>query len=209
MFWRRKNKSFFEYFEEHSQEVRKAAITLNQLFEGEISREEARDKIKEYEHAADHLTHEVITQLCVANFIPPLDHQDILSFINALDDVIDYIDDCAEAFIEIYELETVTQFAKQFSREIVKGSALLVSLCPLIRKPAQNSKAIQEICIQIHEHETHGDQIKKEALQDLFRHYTGSKSDVAWDRIYQFLENATDQIEDCANISEQILMKYS
>jgi uncharacterized protein Yka (UPF0111/DUF47 family) len=209
MWWSGKKKSFFNDFESHSQEIRKAAITLKQLFEGSIPKEEASHKIKEYEHEADNITHEVIKQLCVANFIPPLDHQDIIGFINALDDVIDYIDDCVEAFVEIYELQTATSYAQRFSEEILKGTALLIQLCPLLRQPARNSALIQRICTEIHQIETEGDNIKKEALKDLFRHYTGSKLDIAWDRIYEFLEMATDKVEDCANIAEQILMKYS
>jgi uncharacterized protein Yka (UPF0111/DUF47 family) len=209
MWWSRKKISFFDYFEQHSQEIRKAGITLKQLFEGTISTKEAYQKVKEYEHAADSIAHEVIKQLCVANFIPPLDHQDILGFIHALDDVIDFIEDTVEAFVEIFELKASTPFAQKFADEIIKGIALLVSLCPLLRSPARHSDAIQTICSKIHQLESVGDQLKKEALQGLFREYTGSKLDVAWERIYCSLEIITDKIQDCANISEQILMKYS
>jgi uncharacterized protein len=209
MWWNRKKKTFFDYFEEHCQEVQKSALMLQQLFEGNIPKEEAYYKIKSYEHVADTIVHEVIKQLCVANFIPPLDHEDIINYIKAMDDVIDYIDDCAEAFVEIYELDSATSYGKKFASEILKGADLLVVLCPLLRKPAANSKAIQSICIEIHHHETEGDLIKKEALQELFRNYSASKLDLAWERLYEFLESATDEVEDCANIAEQILMKYS
>lgn len=208
--WRSKNKKpFFSDFEMHSQEIRKAAIALKQLFDGSIPKEEASLLVKKFEHEADTITHNVIRQLCVANFIPPLDHQDILCFIYALDDVIDYIDDSVEAFVEIFELDLATSYAKNFAEEILKGSNMLVNLCPLLRLPARNSVSIQNICTQIHQIEGNGDNIKREALKDLFRNYTGAKSDVAWDRIYTFLEMATDKVEDCANIAEQILMKYS
>lgn len=209
MWWGSNKVSFFDAFELHSQEVQKAALALQGLFEGSLPGAEASLIVKEHEHQADKITHEVITQLCKANFIPAIDHQDIFHFINALDDVIDHIDDCVEAFVEIYQLNAATPFAKRLAEQIAKGAGRLVCLCPLLRHPSKHADQIREICIRIHEIESEGDLIRKEALKDLYTHYSASKSDVAWDRLYQYLETVTDKIEDCANTADQILMKYS
>ncbi len=209
MWWLSNKISFFDCFEQHSQEINKAAIALQGLFEGAVPNIEASLKVKEYEHRADSITHEVISQLCRSNFIPPIDHQDILHFINCLDDVLDYIDDSVEAYVEIYQLTHATPFARRLAEQIVKGAGMLVAICPLLRHPSKHSDAIRSICIEIHEIENEGDHIKKEALKDLYQHYTASKIDVAWDRLYEYLESVTDKIEDCANIADQILMKYS
>lgn len=209
MLWQKNKASFFNSFEEHSKQILLSSQVVNALFSGMISNPEAYETVLNCEHVGDDITHTVIKDLCLANFIPPLDHEDISNMIHSLDDVLDNLKDAIEAYVEIYELKQATIFAIRFAEINMKCCEQLAMLCPMLRSPARYSEKIRAACHKIHELESEGDTVKKEALKELFRQYTGSKLDLAWDKIYHSLEMISDKVEDCANIADQIVMKYS
>lgn len=213
MFWHKNRKTFFDFFDEHAAVINSSALLLEQLLSQDSLKVSIAAKIKECEHKADEITHEVIKQMNTASFILPLDREDILAMTKALDDVIDYINHSAQAFAEIYQLDYSTSFANQFGNIIVEGSQFLVKTCLLLRSPSKNSAQILQNCIEIHRIENLGDDIRRGALKSLYGRLKSNEIDLpsylAWDEIYCTLEIITDKAEDCANIAEQIVMKYS
>ncbi|WP_068467886.1 DUF47 domain-containing protein [Candidatus Protochlamydia phocaeensis] len=212
-FWRKSKKSFFEYFEEQARETLSAAECLADLFFHPAEAHSIAKKIKGIEHAGDQLTHSVIQQMNTEGFILPIDHEDILAFAKTIDDVLDYIDDSAESFAEIYELDATMPFASEFALLILEGTQTLVDICSLLKSPSQHASAILTKCVKAHEVENRADDLKKEALKKLFSQLKRQEVDLpnylAWSEIYRTLEVVTDKIEDCANIAEQIVVKYS
>lgn len=213
MFWQKNQKSFFDYFEEHAQEIVKASKLLQNLFNENKSNLEISRQIKECEHRADAIIHQVISQINKNGFILPLDREDIFSFIKALDDVIDQIKDSAEAYSEIYTLTTATPYAKSFAEIIYAGSSTLIPICNGIRKPAKNCSEIFLHCHRIHQLENKGDILRKEALHEIFSKLKKNEIPIAeytaWNDLYHSLEVITDKVEDCADIAEQMVLKYS
>lgn len=213
VFWRKKRKSFFEYFLENAQTINEASKLLKDLFLDNSSSNQISKKIKDLEHHGDLITHDVIKRMNTSGFILPLDREDILTLIKSLDDVIDSIDDSAEVFSEIYCLDKSTDFARRFSDTILQCSEQLVLACSMLSKPARNADAILHSCIEIHRLENVADDLKKEALKELYANLKANEVElatfIAWDEIYRTLEIVTDKAEDCANIAEQIVMKYS
>lgn len=209
----KKHPSIFEHFEKHALEINAAAILLNRLFYEEHSHLELAQQIKDQEHAADTVTHDVITQMNTGSFILPLDREDILALTKSLDEVIDAIDNCAEAFAEIYLLKAGTEYSRQLSETIVKSSEHIMAICQILKRASRNSSKILNLCIEIHRLENHGDTIKKEALKTLYDQFKQGKIDtpfyLAWCDIYHTLEGITDRAEDCANVAEQIVLKYA
>ena len=212
MVWKSQKQSFFDYFDAHAKEIKSAAESLNQLFSENSASEELAKKIKANEHAADAITHAVATKLNRES-MPIMDAEDITRLTNALDDVIDFMDDSTEAFVEIYELKETTPFAKRFADVILRAAIMLAETCPLLRKAGHNAVQIRKNCIELHRLENEGDDIKKEALKILFSMLKKSEISIAtylaWEEIYRTLEIITDKAEDCANIFEQIANKYS
>lgn len=213
MLWSSKQKSFFDYFEEMAMEIHTCSELLNELFNTKGHHQEIAKKIKFREHAADQIVHQAFNQLNTSSFILPIDREDIINFLKNLDDTIDIIDDSAEAFCEIFELNDATQYAKKLSKEIVEGAITLRHTCSLIRKPSKYAKVILKNCQIIHELENSADDIKKDALHSLYIDLKTEKITpafyLAWSEIYHKLESITDKIENCANVSEQFVMKYS
>lgn len=213
MFWQKKQKSFFDYFVEHSREILLSAKHLEVLFGEKGDIHKLAQEIKECELRGDKIVHGIIKQINISGFILPLDREDIFNFTKALDDVIDNINECAEAFAEIYMLENSTHFAQQFTSIILTSAEILAKICELIRNPSQHSSAILEHCIEIHRLENQADAIKKEALRSLYAHLKTQNESLAhytaWSDLYQRLETITDKVEDCADITEQMVLKYS
>jgi predicted phosphate transport protein (TIGR00153 family) len=211
--FKKKNPPIFEYFEKHAQEILAASHLLKQLMHCEKKDSlEIAKKIKDREHIADTVTHDVVKEMNSGNFILPLDREDILALTKSLDEVIDYMDNCAEAFAEVYELEFASEQAKHLASIIVKSAELIVSLCQLLRQPSKYADQILQHCIEIHHLENEGDGVKKDALKRLFQQLKQGTLDtpsyVAWNDIYHLLEGVTDRAEDCAHIAEQIVLKY-
>ena len=212
MFWK-KSKSYFDYFEEQAHFIHAAAKLLQQIFENPDSAQKLRLEIRRIEHEADMLAHQAYNQMNTSSFILPIDREDILALLKILDDIIDCIDDSAEAYTEIYELSEGTVFAKRFAKNILWGSELVIATSSLIRKPAKHGESILANCVEIHRIENEGDLIKKEALQSLFGQMKAGEIEfhyyIAWSDIYNNLEKVSDLIEDFADLAEQLVMKYS
>jgi predicted phosphate transport protein (TIGR00153 family) len=213
MFWQKKEKSFFDYFEEHAHELEVGSQLLQELFSNGVDRPLLAKQIKASERRADDITHQVVKQMDSSSFILPLDREDILNFIKTLDDVLDFINMTSEAYIDIYNISEATSYAKQFASVIRKSVSIIVAICPLLRSPSKNGEQILKHCIEIHRLENEGDDLKKDALRWLFASLSSQEipipTYIAWNDIYRTLEFVTDRAEDCANIAEQIVLKYS
>ncbi len=213
VFWNKNEKSFFDYFDEHAAFINAAAKVLQRLLSEESPSSDFAKCIKKYEHSADEITHQLFRQMNTSGFILPMDREDVLAMTKKLDDVIDWINNAAQAYSEIYEIQSPTEYSKNFGNLIYESSEILLLLCQLIRKPAHNSSLILQKCLAIHTHENTGDDVKKAALKDLYSKLKNNEIDLplylAWDEIYRILETVTDLVEDCANVAEQIVMKYS
>lgn len=212
MFWQRSEKSFFDYFEEHSCEILKAAELLQNLFSNGHPAEYAK-QIKECEHRADAIIRQIIKQINTSGFILPIDREDIFSFSRSLDDVLDHINQSSEAYAEIYMLKEATPFAHHFAQIIFKGTSILKPTCEMIRKPSQHASQILQHCLEIHRLENEGDVARKESLRWLFskleKNEIALSNYMAWSDLYGTLEIVTDKIEDCADLAEQMVLKYS
>src|SRR4051812_41604242 len=97
IFWQKKSKSFFDYFEEQSKEILGVAHLLESLFSEKSSGMTISRQIHEREHAGDRITRTVIHKMNTEGFILPIDHDDILLFTKTMDDVIDSIDESADS----------------------------------------------------------------------------------------------------------------
>jgi uncharacterized protein Yka (UPF0111/DUF47 family) len=148
-----------------------------------------------------------------SGFILPIDREDIFNFVRALDDVIDQIKDCAEAYAEVYMLQQATPHAHRFAEIIQDGTRLLNPICNFIRNPSKHGPEILQHCAEIRRLENEGDAIRKESLHWIFvalkKNEISQADFIAWNDIYRTLELITDKVEDCADIGEQMVLKYS
>jgi uncharacterized protein len=162
-----------------------------------------RQAIKDVEHRADDLVHQVYEALSKA-FITPIDAEDVTKLLSGLDDFVDFIDASANR-IRLYDLQETTDGMRSLgaliqrqARELQKAVAGLRAL----KDPAEIDRA----CIEIHSLENAADAILNESIASLFRGTDAIKI-MKYKEVYEYLETATDKAEDAANIIGDIVMK--
>jgi predicted phosphate transport protein (TIGR00153 family) len=198
--------NFFELFNAHAERIVEGARELAAMI-GTFSELDAHaQRIDAAERAADKITHEAIS-LLHKTFITPFDRDQILQLINAMDDILDLIQDVAES-VALYDLRSVTPEAKQLA-EICQVCCDRVKTVVGLLTDIKRSDAILKHCQEIDRLESDADRVMRSALSKLFREENDLKQVMKLRVIYDLLESITDRCEDVANIIEGIVLENS
>src|ERR687896_2135974 len=108
---------FYDYFEQQSQHVLKAAGLLHELVHNFADARAKMHLIKEVEHQGDQVTHEIVRRLNTT-FVTPIDREDIHALATRLDDVLDYIEAAAERLV-VYRIKEPTSACRAMAEVIV------------------------------------------------------------------------------------------
>ena len=202
--------NFFQLFEEHAGFVLQAAKAFTLLvthYDDEILRDKYIDEVNKAEHAADRITREVHRQLH-ATFITPIDREQILQFIDRLDDVADLLQDAAEA-TALYDVHHANDEIRRLVDLCERCCERLVSVVALL--PNLSGKGVAAaaliICDDIDELESDADRVMRAAMSKLFRQEEDVREILKLKLIYELLESVTDKCEDVSNIIEGIVLE--
>jgi predicted phosphate transport protein (TIGR00153 family) len=200
------DEKFYGFFEESAQNLVNAAQLLPELFRAQgLDRELFMNKIHDFEHLGDTVTHKVYAELN-STFVTPFDREDIHLLAAALDDVMDFIDGSASRFV-LYKvrecppevMRMIETLQRQVS-ELQKGVSLL--------RDFRQSEALHRILEKINEYENEADAIFEHAIANLFELEKDPVQIIKLKEIYVGLETATDMCEDAANVLETLLIKH-
>lgn len=195
---------FFDLFEKGTDNVATAAAELHVLFHDYTNVPQKVERLTELEHQGDYITHQIMEQLH-STFVTPLDREDIALLAQGLDDVLDFMEDAANAML-LYLIDQPTMRARQLANILVNVTDELVKAVPLLRKRSAMKQILQH-CVEINRLENEADSIVRFALAELFENM--SLADVIkWREIYEHLENAVDKAEDVANVLEGVVLKH-
>ena len=195
---------FFDLFEKSVANVAKAAKELADFLEDYTNVPLKVARITELGHEGDAITHQIMEQLH-RTFITPLDREDIALLTERLDDVMDFIEDAANAML-LYRIEQPTTRAREMAAILVTMTSELVVAVPLLRNRSK-MKEILEHCVEINRLENEADAIIRHALTELFDD-TPIADVIKWREIYEHLETAADKGEDVANVLEGVVLKH-
>ena len=95
--------NFFELFNQHGAyiaEGSKAFVAMIQNYDDPVLRGKYAEAVDHAERSADKITAEV-NRLLHKTFITPIDREQIHGLINAMDDVLDLIQDTAESLVPV------------------------------------------------------------------------------------------------------------
>jgi uncharacterized protein Yka (UPF0111/DUF47 family) len=198
--------NYFNFFTEMIEGARDAAKLLEQTLEDfQPSRLKATmEKMHSIEHTADMKKH-AMTERLVAEFLPPIDREDISRLAVVMDDLIDSIEDVLLA-IYMYGISTCRPDAVGMAGVITSCTKELTAMFKEfhnLRKPNEMKKRI----IEVNRLEEVGDKLHLEAIRGL---YLGEKDAITigiWKDIYNFLEVCCDECEHVADAVEEIVMK--
>lgn len=204
--------NFFELFNEHGAHIAEGArafMAMVQNYDNEVERERHAKAVGDAERAADKITAEV-HRLLHRTFITPLDRDQIHRLINAMDDVIDLLQDSSEV-MSLYDL-------RHLSADVVRLSEISVRCCERVQhvltllprlKDAQVAESVLKTCEEIDQLESDADRVMRSAMSALFREEPDTRQLIKLKAVYEHLESISDRCEDVANLVEGIVLENS
>jgi uncharacterized protein len=195
---------FYDYFEQQSDNILKAAALLNDLVRNFSDARAKTHLIKEVEHAGDLITHEIVRKLNTT-FITPLDREDIHALATRLDDVLDYIEAAAERLV-VYRIKEPTSACRAFAEVIVKTAEAMDRAIRCLRNM---DARFHEHAVEVNRLENTADNLLRDSLAALFEEQGDPIEVIKWKEIYETMEIVTDRCEDVANVIEGIILKMA
>ena len=205
----RKHKfDYFGAFEQHSKlAVAESALlveTIEQFTEASAL-EENTQKAHEIEHEGDTINHKIFKTVAT-DFITPIDREDIIEMCQALDDIVDDIEDVMLRFY-MYDIHFMHDQAIEFAK-LIQGSceALDKAMCDF--RNFKKSKNFKQLVIQVSDNEEEADALYVEVIRNLHVNHADEPMHVLkWSRLYAFMESCCDACEHTADLMSTILLK--
>ena len=205
-----KEAKFFDLFNAHAEQIvkggRQVSALVGDLERGPETLAQHVQAIDEIESAADKITHEAIALLHTA-FNTPLDRDEIHQLVTRMDDILDLIQDFAEAMY-LYDIRHLTPEARQLA-DIVASCCERVRSAVVLLNSMDNGPAMLKLCREIDQLESDADRAMRTGITKLFRDDVDVRLLIKMKGIYELLESVTDRCEDVANIIEGIILENS
>lgn len=198
-----RDEGFFDLFNELAKKMIIAAGLLKDLFSQPERLDEIGSAIKDVEHDADRITHEVSTRLD-KSFITPLDREDIHNLSQELDNVVDLIDGTARR-TRMFRISEGREPARQLCDLLIQSVAHLQKAVGAIKSP----RDLQFETREVKRLEAEGDTIYHDAMGALFAGQPDPLDVMKWKEIYDTLEETLDRCQTCAIVLESISLKNS
>ncbi len=204
--------NFFELFNEHGKYIAEGArafMSMVQYYSDQGLREKYAADVDSAEKNADRITGEV-NRLLHKTFITPIDREQIHGLINAMDDVLDLLQDSAEV-MQLYDLKQVSEDVLRLGEISVKCCERVqhvVSLLPKLSQ-AQVADAAVKTCEEIDRLESDADRVMRSAMSKLFRDNIDVRELIKLKAVYEHLESISDRCEDVANLIEGVVLENS
>ena len=196
-----REEDFFVLFRKQAALVRQGCDQLHEMLESFDRLEERAKQLKDVEHEADVVTHEIFERLN-RTFITPLEREDIHQLASNLDDVLDAVEAIASRVV-LFQIRTPSPEAKRMSK-------ILIECATQIERAVDNLKNMNNLMsftVEINRLENEADSISRQVTADLFSGRHDLLDVMRWKEIYGRLEAAADKCEDVANAIESIVVK--
>lgn len=204
--------NFFELFNQHGDKIvegARAFIAMVQNYADVEARERHAEEVVSAERQADKITAEV-NRLLHKTFITPIDREQIHSLINAMDDILDLLQDASET-MSLYDVRAMTD-------EVLRLADLSAKCCERVRHAVSlladlskhdAAEAAIKTCEEIDKLESDADRVMRAAMSKLFREQEDVRELIKLKAIYEQLESISDRCEDVANLIEGIVLENS
>ncbi|MBR2402771.1 MAG: DUF47 family protein [Lachnospiraceae bacterium] len=163
-----------------------------------------REEMHKIEQQADEIHHDILTRLS-AEFITPIDQEDIVHLVQIIDDVTDALDEVVLDFY-MYHIDKAPADAPTLAKIVNRCvSALQEAVKEL--KNFKKPDTLRKLLVKVNSTEGEADNAFVEAIHNLFGTETESKVLIGSKAIYESLENCCDLCEHASDVIEQIIIK--
>ena len=198
-----KDREFFDLFEEAASTGARATALLEEMLRGFPETAGMAKQILDLEHEGDRITHDIVHRLN-QTFVTPIDREDILELVKALDDVVDLAEEVADLLV-LYKIEAPMEQAQKLAHILSEAAKQVEQAMPRMR----NFDDISHYVVEIHRLENEGDRAVREATASLFDTGVDPMQVIRWKDIFERLEGAIDAAEHVADVLEGIVIKNS
>jgi predicted phosphate transport protein (TIGR00153 family) len=204
--------NFFDLFNQHGDRIVEGARAFIHLIENYADvglREKYANDVGHAERQADRITAEV-NRLLHKTFITPIDRDQIHGLINAMDDILDLLQDATET-MTLYDVRAMSDDILRLGEMSAKCCERVqhaVTLLPKIHEHATAEAAIKT-CEEIDKLESDADRVMRAAMSRLFREENDVRELIKLKAIYEQLEAISDRCEDVANLIEGVVLENS
>jgi predicted phosphate transport protein (TIGR00153 family) len=176
---------------------------LAEMLGEHVDRSEVADRMRDAEHQADDITHEIAKRVN-STFVTPFDREDIYALASGLDDVMDYMEEAVDLTV-LYEVTSLPAELAEQVDVLQRCAELTAEAMPQLK----SMKGLEEYWIEINRLENAGDKSYRRILAKLFSGQYEALEVLKLKDIVDSLEHAVDAFEKVANIIEQIHAKES
>lgn len=162
------------------------------------------EEIHDIEHKADELHHDILTKLS-AEFITPIDQEDILRLVQIIDDITDSLDEVVLGFY-MYNIEVLPDGAVDFVK-IVNRCVISLHNAMSELKNFKKPEALRSRLVEVNTIESEADNAYTEFIHILFKNNNDAKVLIGNRAVYEGLENCCDLCEHAVDVIEQIIIK--
>jgi predicted phosphate transport protein (TIGR00153 family) len=184
---RSKGNEFFKLFARAGANLQTTGELIHALLTSWPDQPSPRDDITRCEHEGDRLTRQIIERLHHRH-AAPFDRRDIHALAEAIDDVVDEIEEVSEE-MAVYDIEAPMEQAQELAG-VVRDSGRAVRRA-LDRLPSADDLSWEAREVRELEHE--GDRIYREAIAALFDGGIDPMVILRWKDIFQGLEDSVDR----------------
>ena len=189
--------------EESGRNIQRAAMLLRDLLAEFPERAGLAREILLCEQEGDRIAHDILHRYAeVPARKAAFDSADVHALTVALDDIVDYTEECADQ-LGLYGVEAPMTQSQEVSGLLVEASERVSNSLRGLR----NGTDLSGDLVEIHRLENEADRLHRDALASLFATGIDPIFVIRWKDIFESLERAVDACESVANILEGIQLK--
>ncbi|MBX5468745.1 MAG: DUF47 family protein [Thermoleophilaceae bacterium] len=193
--------------EESGRNVERASLLLRDLLADFPDRAELARELLVCEQAGDRITHDIIHRLGRGGPRRRLGQGrlasgDVYDLARALDDIVDFAEEAADA-LGVYGVEAPMEQAQQQAGVLVEASREVGRALATL----PDAEGLAHHLIEIHRLENDGDRIIRDAIGALFHSGTDPMVVIRWKDILGSLEQAIDSCEEVAHLLEGMSLR--
>jgi uncharacterized protein Yka (UPF0111/DUF47 family) len=190
-------------FEESGRNVQRACLLLRDLLSDYPEQSALAREILLCEQEGDRIVHDILHRLAArGSKRAHLDSADVHALAGALDDIVDYAEECADQ-LGLYGVEAPMEQSQQIAGVLVGAAEHVATGLRGLR----NGLDVAPQLVEIHRLENEADRLQRAAIADLFVAGIDPMIVIRWKDIFETLEAAVAACEPVANVLEGMTLK--
>lgn len=202
-----KHEEFFDFLVTNSEYFHKGTLMAREVLQDPSKLEKYSKEVKNLEHAADRVTHEISAKMRHV-FITPIDREDFFMLTSTLDDCVDDVQDVVLS-LKLYHAGIGWELPLRMADILVEMSEEMIVLFRLLKDIDKNEVEIGQRTRKLNSLESEGDAVYRQAISELFEGGHDVMDIIRWKEIMEAMEDTANRAEKVANLIKEVVMKYA